>query len=157
MKNVLLIAGLMMVACNDGKDTGGSTGDSGDTTGGDTPSASVSWGASGISVTVTGNDNITFFGMAETGGGCTDCWTGEDCDGGYELSSGDLLQYCHPISGGSLTLSYGGDANALSEGSETVFTDSSFDGAVTYYIEDSSANCYVWGDNPSYYSGCTEI
>lgn len=155
MKNVLLIAGLLMVGCNDGKDSGDT--DTGDTTTGEvTPSASVSWGSDSLTVTLTDGDDITFFGITETGGGCTDCWTGEDCDGGYELSTGDLLQYCHPVSGGSITLGYDGDPNSLSEGSETVFN-AGFEGSVTYYIEDSSANCYVWGDNPGYYAGCTEI
>lgn len=166
MKNVLLIAGLLMVGCNDGKDSG-PTGDTGSTGGTDETSASVSWGASGVTVTVSGNDDIAFFGMAETGASCDngagDCWTGEDCDGGYELSDGTLLQYCHPISGGSLTLSYGGAFDNLAEGSATVFAAAendagvSFDGSVTYYLETTSAECYVWGHNPGYYSGCTEL
>ena len=116
----------------------------------------MTWGASSIDVSVAGV-TPAFFGMAETNN-CTDCWTGEDCLNGYD-AGGTLLAYCHPMTGASLSLAYGGDFAALAEGSETVFTDNSKEPNATYYVETTDGACYVFGADPSYYSGvgCTEL
>lgn len=155
MKNLMIITCLAMIGCTD-------KGDSGDTTDTDTTtadlSASVAWGGSAVALTLTDGSGSYFFGMAETGSTCsadpTQCWTGEDCIFGFS----DFL-YCHPASATGVSLSYGGAFDALSEGSDTVFPDNSFDGSVTYYLEDSAGACYVWGDDTSYYSseGCSSL
>lgn len=130
-------------------------------------SAGVAWGAESLTLTIEGSDvdQIVYFGMAETGETCDDgegdCWTGEDCVDGYETSDGTLLAFCHPVQDGSLTLAYGAKLgeSGLDEGAETVFSSDGFSGSVTYYLEDSSARCYVWGHDPSHYDAesCTEL
>ena len=84
-------------------------------------------------------------------------WT--DVDLTFDIY-GDLTGnyfYCHPTNDNGVSLAYGGAYDAINEGADTVFTDSSFDGTVTYYVEQGDA-CYVWGNDVSYYAGlgCTE-
>ena len=116
--------------------------------------ADVIWGTIAVQVTQT-NGVAGYFGMAETGCGDPDkCWYGEDC------IYGDLTgayYYCHPTGADGVTLAYGGSYDSLSEGSETVFGDASFEGTVTYYFEQGE-DCYIWGHDSSYYSGqgCSE-
>jgi hypothetical protein len=157
---IVIITGLTsftpMTACLDwgdiAKGTGGSDADSDPDFNADFD-ASVSWGSGSVDLTQTGSAS-GYFGMAETD--CPEnCWYGEDC------IYGDITEtfyYCHPTNANGVSLLYGGDFASLSEGTETVFGDSSFDGSVTYYAEQGSA-CYVWGHDTSYYSnlGCTEL
>ena len=160
MKQLLPILAILSTACVDslGKD-------SGQTDGG--MEVSVTWGASSVSLTITGGDaNASYeWGLAETGSTCDngsgDCWTGEDCLDGYTTGSGTLYSYCHSLtSNNSITLDYGASPEGLSEGQNTVFGNSNFDGSITYFLDDStSGTCYVWGDDTSYYSGigCNEL
>ncbi|MFT5686870.1 MAG: hypothetical protein ACI8RZ_007827 [Myxococcota bacterium] len=150
---------LLLTGCFDGtfgeggNDTGGDEADA-DTDADADFDASVSWGASSVDLTLTGGV-AGYFGMAETD--CADpdeCWYGEDC------IYGDLTEtyfYCHPTNANGVSLLYGGAYNTLYEGTETVFGGSSFDGSVTYYIE-QGGTCYTWGHDTSYYSGlgCTD-
>jgi len=147
-------------------DTG--TGDSGTstdtTTDTQTPAelaATVEWGASSITVTLTGmDDGGYYFGMAESSAS-TDPWTGEDCMDGYTTGSGTNYTYCHPVpASGVMTLNYGGGFDDLAEGSETVFGSQAFDGDVTYYLEETSTgDCWVFGRASSHYDnlGCTGV
>ncbi|MEL6346206.1 MAG: hypothetical protein AAFV53_24055 [Myxococcota bacterium] len=161
IRNLMLASAILFaVGCVDsGKDSGDDGSDSG-TTGAD-PTFSVEWGGSAVSLTITNGDSAGsyFFGMAETGSTCaadpSQCWTGEDCLEGF-----GKFFYCHPSSTTGVSLSYGGAFDALTEGSQTVFGDSSFDGSVTYYVEENgSGDCYIGGNDTSYYSGlgCTTV
>ncbi len=87
------------------------------------------------------------FGIAEVG---PNGWTGEDCVFGYAM-----WNYCHPVIGNQLTLDETTDCaiDGVIEGATTLF-DSRMEFTVTYYLEDPvSGDCWVWGANPSYYSG----
>ena len=160
MKKLLPIAALLSTACVDtlGKDS--ATGN------GDGMEVSVTWGASAVSLSVTGGDvNASYqWGLAETGSTCNngagDCWTGEDCLDGYSTSGGNTFTYCHSVSNGSASLNYGGSFENLAESQETVFGDNSFDGSVTYILDDTvSGDCWVWGQDTGYYDGlgCNEL
>lgn len=147
--------------CDDGTTTGGTTTTGG---GGGTPSASVTWGGSSVDVAVSGGGGAWWFGLVETGSGCGagECWTGEDCVYGYD-AGGTVFNYCHDAGDSGTSLSYGGDPSALAAGT-TVFPSAEYDGLTTYYLESDpefggDGQCYVWGDDPGYYSGlgCTEL
>ena len=147
-----LAASLFVVACDGGKDSNPEAGTDTDTNA--DFDASVAWGSSSVDLTQT-NGAAGYFGLAETGcGDPSNCWYGEDCI--YGDLTGNYF-YCHPTNANGVSLAYGGAYDAISEGADTVFTDSSFDGTVTYYVEQGDA-CYVWGHDTSYYSGlgCTE-
>ena len=178
MKKLILLPALAMFACVDaGKETGEDSGtDTTDTT--DTadtadteevvPSAtaSVTWGDSSVALALTVENGLDgaeyYWGIAQTND-CTDCWTGEDCHGGYLLGSGSLLEYCHPIDADGGELFYGGDPNDLSEGAETVFSQQ-LSATATHIVDDQSSAegpCWTWGADTSYYSDyektCTEM
>jgi hypothetical protein len=165
-KTVALLGLGLGVACTDGsKGTGGDSGeaatggDSGETEGQpepEAPTASVTWGAAGIELAVSGGGGGWWFGMAETAE-CEDCWTGEDCVYGYEAGDGAIFAYCHDAGDAGTSLAYGGDPVALAAGS-TVFVDASFDGKVTYMLESDpefggDGSCWVWGQDASYFDG----
>ena len=119
------------------------------------PSASLTWGATALQLTISGGPGAYWFGMAETVG-CEDCWTGEDCVYGYD-AAGTTLAYCHDGTDTGTTLAYGGDPGARTAGS-TVFPDGSYDGAATCYRESDpdfggDGSCYTWGADTSYYDG----
>ena len=165
MNKMTIVAALAMtglVACTGDKDTSDSAGTTGGTTTGTTtgttgttaPTASVTWGAASVDLVVSGGPGAYWFGMAEAG---EDGWTGEDCVYGYELDDGSVLAWCHDGTDTGTSLTYGGDAVALVAGT-TVFTDASFDGSVTYYLESDpeyggDGSCYVWGADATYYDG----
>jgi hypothetical protein len=114
-----------------------------------TPSVTVDWGSSAIEIDVAPRDDY-WFGLTQVG--FSDAWTGEDCVYGYSYD-GSTLSYCHEAPNGEARLAYGGDPLDLSAGT-TVFTDSSFDGDVSYYLESfDGAACWTWGADPSYYDG----
>lgn len=115
------------------------------------PTASVQWGASGLTLELDGMGGDFWFGLAQTRG--DDPWTGEDCVFGYESADGTTLSYCHYAGETGTFLTYGGDRSALLGGT-TAFEDASLDGQVTYLLEsDWSGRCYVWGDDVSYFDG----
>ena len=129
--------------------TTGSTGTTGPGWG--PPELSLEWGASGITLELSGSGDLYWFGMAQTQG--DDPWTGEDCVYGYETAAGTTLSYCHYAGDAGMFLTYGGDPNALESGS-TAFADSSVAGQLTYVLaSETTGRCYVWGDDPSYYDG----
>ncbi len=110
----------------------------------------------GDTVTITITDPLGetawFFGMAETGSAAG--WFGEDCiggDAGFDL--------CHGI-GISTTLDEVTDCsvNSVVAGTSTLF-DAAKDPHLTYYLEDSAGNCFVFGDDTAYYGvqNCTEM
>ncbi|MDG1481116.1 MAG: hypothetical protein P8R54_16105 [Myxococcota bacterium] len=155
-KNWMIIAAaLLTFGCDGGKESGTTDEADADTDADADFDASVAWNAGSVDLTLTGGVS-GYFGMAETG--CADadnCWYGEDC------IYGDLTKtyfYCHPTNENGVSLLYGGAFDALSEGTETVFGGASFDGTVTYYVEQGSA-CYTWGHDTSYYGSldCTEL
>jgi hypothetical protein len=119
---------------------------------------SEQWGNDSFEIEINDSTSSFYLGMAETGNSCKEdpqrCWTGEDCYNGY----GDLY-YCHELGPTGGVLLYGGDANELSSGEETVFN-SLFDGSITFMLEEEgSGHCWTWGDNPSYYQDlfCDEL
>jgi len=104
-----------------------------------------------IQVTEACGETTWQLGMAETGAPNASGWTGEDCYVGYAS-----FNYCHTI-GNTATLSEVSDCSVSSivEGSTTLF-DASKDPFLTYYLSDSDGNCYVWGEDTTYYAalGC---
>jgi hypothetical protein len=147
-----LAASLFVVACDGGKDSNPEA--DADTDADADFDADVTWGAGSVDLTQTGGV-AGYFGLAETGcGDPENCWYGEDCIYGDHTGN---YYYCHTTNDSGVSLAYGGAFDAISEGADTVFTDSSFDGTVTYYVEQGDA-CYVWGNDVSYYAGlgCTE-
>ncbi len=141
-----LLSALALIACTEKGDTGAAAGPS---------AASVSWGASSVSLTVDGGSGEYWFGMAEDTTTSTDPWTGEDCVYGYVTGTGSTLAWCHAADTSGTTLTYGGDPNNLAPG-DTVFSQG-YDGFVNYYleayVEDGYGDCWVWGSQVSYYSG----
>ena len=95
-------------------------------------------------------------GIAETGCGSPEnCWYGEDCVYG-DLSGSYRL--CHPLQSGTNTLLQVGSLEELVEGKTTLFS-AVFEPYVTFYFEDFSGACRVWGHEVSYYDGlgCVEL
>jgi hypothetical protein len=156
---------LSFVACSGKSDTGetGVTGESdadadADADGDADPTFSVDWGGSAVTLAIGGGTSTYLWGIAETGGSA-DPWTGEDCAYGYTLSDGSVLgPYCHDAGASGISLTYGGSATDLTEGT-TVFTDNSFSSSTTHYTESAEGACWVWGTDVSYYDGlgCTAM
>jgi len=92
------------------------------------------------------------FGMAQTGG--PPLWTGEDCYVGYAN-----YNICHPI-GVAATLNEVTSCSVtdIVAGSRTYFS-ANLDPVLTYYLEDSLGNCFIWGHDPAYYGplACMQI
>jgi hypothetical protein len=162
----------LLAACNggdkDSADDSAGDPDDGDTGGGETdvepeaPTASVSWGADSIALTVSGGGGAWWFGMAESVD-CDDCWTGEDCVYGYEAGDGSVFAYCHDAGDAGVSLTYGGNPSELVAGT-TVFSDAGFDGKVSYILESDpeyggDGSCWIWGADNAYYEGllCGEL
>lgn len=122
------------------------------------PVFDVAWGDLGLTFTVDGGSGTYNLGIAETAPN-SDPWTGEDCLHGYALGSGDVLLYCHEDLRDGDTLAYNGDPIDLDESRETVFPNDQFEARVTYYVDaNATGECFVWGNDPSYYAGlgCTQ-
>ena len=87
------------------------------------------------------------FGMAEVG---ATGWTGEDCLNGYAG-----YNFCHGI-GVKTTLTETCKISEIAEGTSTLL-DASKDPFLTYYIADANMECFVTGNDTSYYDslGCT--
>jgi hypothetical protein len=92
-----------------------------------------------------------WFGMAETGDGDAG-WYGEDCiddpaddaDYGYE--------FCHPFDGDALALRRGYDVSDVISGEVTLFYDALLDDVTFYLATDDETICWVWGDDPDWYT-----
>ena len=163
----LALAGFVAMGCGDKDGDTGDTAEADADTDSDTdadPEFDVTWGASSIDFTVTGLDSGQI-GIAETNAACESaeygCWTGEDCIYGYVSPDGsvELGPYCHPFSGGSLSLADGSADCTVTEGSSTCFATPDYEGLVTYYAENATGDCWVWGSDVGYYSGlgCTNL
>lgn len=131
-----------------GDDTGG---------GGGAPEVNVDQNESGVRLTVQPG-GYYYFGLAETGSGSSDPWTGEDCYYGYTTSDGSYYQYCHTVDGDGLILQ---QASSLDEMDyDRTFFGNVSESATTYVLIDySTYACYTWGHDTSYYSylGCIDI
>ncbi len=109
----------------------------------------------GDSVDITIHDPLGVtdwsFGMVEAG---PDGWTGEDCLTGF-----GTYAFCHQI-GIDHTLAEVADcaAGSVVESSSTLL-DASKEPSLTYFLEDGSGYCFVWGNDPSYYAAmsCVEL
>lgn len=125
--------------------------------------------ADGVEIVIEGGTGGYDFGIAQTnaGAGPEDDWTGEDCYRGYQLGSGDISQNCHGVgrTGGRFYCTDDDgdgdcdyDSFTVPNPEQTLFHDG-ISGDITFYLADSSGDCWVWGDDPGYYngSGCTEI
>ncbi len=88
-----------------------------------------------------------FFGMAETGHPAG--WFGEDCYMGYGPFS-----FCHSV-GIDTTIPEVTDCSAYSVQDGRTLFDAEKDPYLTYYLEDSMANCFVWGHDTAYYGPLT--
>jgi len=118
----------------------------------DVASVDVAWAYDQVQVTVDHGESGYFFGSAETFAGYLG-WYGEDCL---------PFSMCHPM-GSSLVLTSehpdvgGAGVPAVASGLTTLFYDI-HDPYVTYYLEGlDSGDCWAWGDDPSYYPGCTPL
>ncbi len=89
------------------------------------------------------------FGMAETEAGASG-WFGEDCF----VGTGDIA-LCHRIEGRRLTLDQGA-FDEVEQGSRTLLWSGM---KLTYFLEDDTGSCFVWGHDPSYYDalGCQTL
>jgi len=83
------------------------------------------------------------FGMAETGSG--NGWFGEDCFEGYAN-----FNFCHSI-GINANIPEVSSCSALDVADGATLFDAEKDPFLTYYLEDSLGNCFVWGHDTSYY------
>ena len=155
-KHLLFAAAIAFAAgCTDGKETGDSGGDTTGGGGGGT-TFSVSVVSSGVDFSTSSSDSFSL-GLAETT--CDDpayCWYGEDCIYGH--TSGNF-NFCHGGMVDGDSLSKASSVDDIVEGSTTLFH-SGLGSGVTVYIESASgADCFISGDDPSYYSGlgCTSF
>ncbi len=83
------------------------------------------------------------FGMAETGSSWG--WFGEDCYVGYAN-----FNFCHRV-GFNTTIPEVTSCSVFDVMDGRTLMDSSKDPFLTYYLEDSMGNCFVWGHDPTYY------
>jgi len=83
------------------------------------------------------------FGMAETGQ--PNGWTGEDCYMGYAW-----INVCHSV-GINSSIPEVTSCSALDVTDGRTLLDASKDPFLTYFLEDSLGNCFVWGHDTSYY------
>ena len=161
MKNALFLSVFAVACIPAAKDTADTATDT-DTT--PAVSASVSWDADAVNLTISnGSDTSEYvWGIAENAN-CDDCWTGEDCFGGYELNDGSLLSFCHPVAIDGGMLAYGATPADVVEGATTVFGSADFGPNTTHILDDVAAggSCWIWGADTSYYStyekSCTEF
>ncbi len=119
------------------------------------------WSAKGVVVGIENGSGGYDFGMAETGAGDLG-WFGESCvlgeepwgmpDYGYDI--------CHGLGATGGEVVHVSDIDDADDGS-TLFTDTiAAAGNITYVLfDDSGAQCWVWGDDPTYYAefGCTKL
>lgn len=122
-------------------------------------SASVSWSGSGVSVTLSGGSGGAYeFGMAETGAGAPG-WYGESCIPGDEPWGYDDYGYeiCHSLSS---TGGFVPSVDFSNVGTNQTLFESAHAPDITYFVGAvGSADCWVFGENPSYYSdfGCESL
>ncbi len=117
----------------------------------------ITWSSSGVQVDITGTASSYEFGMAETGVG-VDGWYGESCIPGDEPWGYSDYGYdiCHTLSSGGGFID---STSALSDVTDgvTLFS-SSLAPDITYFVG-AGADCWVLGDDPSYYDdfGCEAL
>ena len=129
--------------------------------GGGAFSIAINWTDDGQDPPASCNDDVVILirdpmgrvdwnlGMAQDGAGG---WSGEDCINGTAI--------CHPISAPCHQLRQVSscDAADIVAGSRT-FVDASAEPFLTYFLEDATGSCYVFGTDTAYYAAlsCTEI
>jgi hypothetical protein len=139
--------------CDDEIDEGGG--------GGDGLSATAAWDREGLIVELTGGTAGSYeLGLSETGAG-SGGWYGETCVPGAEPGGVDDYGYdvCHSLgaAGGSIESVYP-EVGLVDDGA-TLFHQG-LAGNLTYFLADpASADCWVWGDDPGYYTafGCERL
>jgi hypothetical protein len=125
----------------------------------DAPSIDMTWDAEGVTVWISGMDTTGFdFGIAETADGVNG-WYGEDCLNGtlgYNLchvfnnsQSGTLLSVFDDVQSEA-------DLDLVVAGETTLFHQV-FDGMLTYVVTIDNGECFVWGNDPSYYLGSSSF
>lgn len=127
----------------------------------DEVSVGVTWGESGVTVSISGGSGGSYeFGMAETGAGVNG-WYGETCIPGDEPGGYDDYGYdvCHRLggSGGAVTSVYPSIDDV--DENQTLF-DEVHDVDLTYFLgEEGTSQCWVFGEDVDYYSdfGCEEL
>ena len=124
-------------------------------------SVTLSWATDGVTVTIENGSGRYDFGMAETGAEEVG-WYGESCVIGEEPQDREDYGYdiCHGLAATGGEIGHVDDIDDVGDGA-TLFTDRIHDrGNITYVLfDDSGADCWVWGDDVSYYDdfGCTEL
>ncbi len=122
-------------------------------------SFTVSWSADGVTVSITDGKGDYDFGMSETGAGAPG-WFGESCIIGSEPWGYDDYGWdvCHTLgaTGGFVSSVYP-EIGDVRDG-YTLFPEE-LESNITYFLGDSSGNCWAWGDDASYYSSeaCSEL
>ena len=118
----------------------------------------VSWSSSGVTVSITGGSGSYELGMAETGAGSLG-WFGESCIPGDEPWGYEDYGYevCHSLgsTGGTIPSVDFDDVGT----NQTIFQ-SIHHPDITYFVGAmGSADCWVFGDAPSYYAdfGCQTL
>ena len=93
------------------------------------------------------------WGMAETGAG-TSGWYGEDCLPGDDRSPGyDVCHDAWPAVDRLRCLQHVADPDSVAANLTTLLSDALPQAAnITYYMA-TGGTCYVWGNDPAYYSG----
>jgi hypothetical protein len=120
----------------------------------------ASWSARGLDLRIANGSGDYLLGMAETGVGDVG-WYGESCIIGSQPRGMEDYGYdvCHTLSATGGFVEYVGDLGDVGDGS-TIFTETiAAAGNITYAVfAQSSADCWVWGDDVSYYAafGCLE-
>jgi len=159
-----VIALSLNVACKTSPSDTGDSGDTIDTTqGGFDPASDINldWqpgeGNSGSSMTATisNTDSTGFYlGMAETAAGSAG-WYGEDCleNGCHQFNSmSGVLDYVSTVGAVTNDTTLFNDGN---DGTGDVYTSDGGD-RLTYLVQLAGGSldteCYVWGDDPSYYA-----
>lgn len=150
---------LLSLACATGKnpeDTDPAGPDTGDTDLGSPPiEVGVEHTGSEIVLTIVNGRGAYTFGMAETGSSA-DPWTGEDCLDGYTFNDGTTLRYCHPASADGVVLAAADSADAIVEGETTLMTNI-LPANTTYVLFDDAGECWTWGAETSYFTGCGPV
>lgn len=173
MKTFLMgsLLSLSLVACGDKGDSGDTSGggdggttdsgtgdggtdgtDGGDGGGGDFGVAGAWSTDCSYTLEITNGSMDYYLGFAETGAG-EDGWYGEDCGDG---------SVCHPVGMTGTTLGSvhpdcgGAGIDAVVAGASTLLM-GTMDANLTYVVAGSDGTCWAWGNDASYYTGCTAM
>lgn len=116
-------------------------------------SIETTWSQLGLLMSISGSrSGFHTLGIVEYGTGASyDPWTGEDCLNGYNLDEETVL-WCHKISEEETFFWHVEDPFDLDPDSET-YNNYLLQRTYTYILwENTTADCWVWGNYPEYYS-----